>query len=272
MGRGRDVHLHAAHGVDGNDRGWGRGACGLRLGGVIREFRAASELDDLAEDRQRHFLWTAGAEIEARWIAQPLDIRDPALGQPGADRRAALVRGHQADVRQASFQGHLERRFVVMPLRRDDGRAFATVRGSLAENGLEPIERRDASADRRGIGVDVALLRAVHHPHHVVAHRPRNPRHRGCNRRGSGNHDRARPDDWFNVHVHRALRRAGHWYDHALRVGSAASFTSGRIDTSRAARVRSTSSACFRMISREQAPPTNPSIRPSAKMMARSPR
>jgi len=55
-------------------------------------------------------------------------------------------------------------------------------------------------------------------------------------------------------------------------VGSAASFASGRIDTSRAARVRSTSSACFRMISREQAPPTNPSIRPSAKMMARSPR
>ena len=55
----------------------------------------------------------------------------------------------------------------------------------------------------------------------------------------------------------------------ALPAGSAAS---GRIETSRGARAAIASRPCFRMIPREQAPPTNPSIRPSAKTMARSPR
>src|SRR5262245_26624181 len=50
------------------------------------------------------------------------------------------------------------------------------------------------------------------------------------------------------------------------------SLASGRIDTRRLHRVVKASSACCRMISREHAPPTNPSMRPSANTIARSPR
>ena len=55
-------------------------------------------------------------------------------------------------------------------------------------------------------------------------------------------------------------------------VDSATSPASGRIDTRRLHRVASDSSACCRTISREHAPPTNPSMRPSANTIARSPR
>ena len=51
-----------------------------------------------------------------------------------------------------------------------------------------------------------------------------------------------------------------------------ASPASGRIDTSARVPCAIASSACWRTISREHAPPTKPSMRPSANTMARSPR
>jgi flagellar motor switch protein FliN/FliY len=53
---------------------------------------------------------------------------------------------------------------------------------------------------------------------------------------------------------------------------SADPLASGRIDTRRPHRACIASRACFLMISREQAPPTKPSIWPSANTIARSPR
>ena len=92
-------------------------------------------------------------------------------------------------------------------------------------------------------------------------------------RRGADDDEPARLHERLDVDVDGAFRDAGHRDDHMLagRRGCIARVRSNRHQAA-APRLSAASSACCRMISREHAPPTNPSMRPSANTIARSPR
>ena len=159
-----------------------------------------------------------------------------------------------------------------MPLRDDNRREIGAAR-VVPQERLERVERDHRHTERRGLLLDIATL---------VSLDRRAPRRSSCcapavsatRRRASRPPRRAVAAGRMARRRRRSRlpRRTSSGRPRARPVDSAASLASGRIDTSRLHRVARASSACRRMISREHAPPTNPSIRPSAKTIARSPR
>ena len=137
---------------------------------------------------------------------------------------------------------------------------------------IERVEIDHLHAERRRLRLDVAPLAASTTRDDLVVHAARQPRQRVGDRRRADDDEAAAPARTVRRTRPRLLpTRRSSGPRHARR----SSRRLARIGPNRhqaAVRARSDSSACRRTISREQAPPTNPSMRPSANTIARSPR
>ena len=245
---------------------------GAPAGAVAACARRRVGLDDFGEDRQRDFRRGPRAEIE------PCRTPDRRRRRARPVPRAARARPPRACARRRArrrarrhLRIDLERLLVVVPLRRDDGGAQSAA-GRPADIASSASSGSDRHAERRGFLLDVALLAAIDDAHDVVVHAARQPRQR-TRQPASRRQRRA-------VAPGRTARRRRRWRlprrrSSGRRHARRSSARLARVRPNRhqaAARAASASSACCRMISREQAPPTKPSMRPSAKTIARSPR
>ena len=138
---------------------------------------------------------------------------------------------------------------------------------------VERVEGGDRHAERRRFRLDVALLAVFDDAHDVVVHAARQPRQRIGHRRGAD-------DDQPSARARTARRRRRPPLPRRTSSARRRARRSPRLRRRRPA--ESTPGGCTappgprapacRMISREHAPPTNPSMRPSANTIARSPR
>ena len=232
--------------------------------------------DDLREDRERDL--AAGCARRDR--ARPgVTASSAAASAPPAATSVAHAPRRDARSRRARRSGTPCARTVARaPPRRSGPATRRRPRGSRAPTRGRPragLERRRARAPARVASLEVARSSRFDDAHDVVVEAARSaaratPRPASCRRpRPCGAPGRTarctRPSAPFEHSTSSARRRA-------RRLDAPASPPSGRIETSRGGARRDRVERLLRTISREHAPPTKPSMRPSANTIARSPR